>query len=126
MPRYVLLMSLTERGVRDLTPGEDSEGQELAGFEAALRDSIENLEGSGELQLFWTLGAFDLVAITELESDAAAAGVALWLAQTHGVKTTTMPAFTNDDVTHSEDDSSVYDLLYRCHFRARFRGPDDG
>jgi uncharacterized protein with GYD domain len=75
--------------------------------------------------LFWTLGGYDVVAIVELESDLTAAAVALWLAQTHGVRTTTMPAFTRAEVTPGEDGANVIDSLYRCHFGARLRRTEE-
>jgi uncharacterized protein with GYD domain len=132
MPQYVLLMNLTESGVEALKPAENSEGGEFASFEESLAAQIALLEGDdgaagggaddGGLQaLFWTLGGYDVVAIADLESDLTAAAIALWLAQTHGVRTTTLPAFTKADVTPGEDGDSLIDSLYRCHFGARLR-----
>ena len=130
MPLYVLLMNLTERGVDALKPAEDSEGREFAAFEEALEAQIEILgrrdDGGGDTggdlrALFWTLGGDDAVAIVDLDTDLTAAAIALWLAQTHGVHTTTMRAFTKVEVTPGERGENVIDSLYRCHFGARLR-----
>jgi uncharacterized protein with GYD domain len=98
-------------------PGDEN-GDESAGEDGE--------EAAGGLRaLFWTLGAYDIVAIADLRSDLSAAAVALWLAQTHGVRTTTMPAFTKAEVTPGEEGSNVFDALYRCHWERGYRRTDD-
>ena len=126
MPTYVLLLNLTERGIERIRPDEAGEGQELAAFEDAIGAGIGQVDGSAGnlIHLYWTLGGYDIVAVASLSSDRTAAGLALWLAQEHGVRTTTMPAFSREEVTPGEDDDSVYDSLYRCHFGMSFRRTD--
>ena len=121
MPSYVLLMNLTERGFESITPAEEGEGAELSMFQDAVAARVADL--GGELsQLYWTLGGYDVVAIPQLGSDAAAAAVALWLGQTRGVQTTTLPAFAKEEVSPSEAGTSVFDYVYRCHFGADYVG----
>jgi len=119
MPTYVLLMNLTERGVESFMPTEESDGNELSRFEDALRQRLEELGGDLS-QVLWTLGSHDIVAIVGLPTDATAAGLALWLSQKQALRTTTLPAFTKAEVMPSDDGSSVYDSLYRCHFEAAY------
>jgi uncharacterized protein with GYD domain len=86
---YVLLMKLTDQGAREARdiPRRIAEG--LAGFEKM----------GGTLQSFHiTMGEYDYVAVGDCPSDEAAAAFSLALASSGSVRTTTLKAFTPEEI----------------------------
>ena len=85
MASYVLLMNLTEEGVRSIkdAPGRIAEG--IRAWEAM---------GGKTLSFHATMGPYDYVAVVEAPSDEVAAGYALTLASQGHVTTLSMKAFT--------------------------------
>ncbi len=87
MPKYVTLYNWTEQGIR--------------GF----RDTVERAKAAesavakmgGKLtDIYWTTGAYDLVAIADFPDDETAAAFNLKLAALGNVRSTTMRAFDRD------------------------------
>lgn len=89
MARFIMLISWTEQGVHnyaDTTKRADAAAAEFARLGGKLTD------------LYWTLGPYDLVVISEFPDDETATAAALQLAAGGNVRTTTMRAFGRDEV----------------------------
>jgi len=88
MATYITLASFTEQGIKNVK-------ESPARLDAA-RKLAEGMGGKfGDF--FLTMGAYDLVAVTEFPDDAAAAKFALVLASKGNVRTTTLKAFPESD-----------------------------
>ena len=84
MSIYILLFNYTDQGLRDI--------KKAPGRVDAARKVAEELGGNmGDLYL--TMGAYDLVAISEFPDDATAATFVLRLGALGNVRTTTVKAF---------------------------------
>ncbi len=84
MPIYISLMNYTEQGLRNVKKAPSRLN--------AARKAAEDLGGKlGDLYL--TMGAYDLVAISEFPDDATAATFVLRLGAFGNVRTTTVKAF---------------------------------
>ena len=85
MAKYVSLISWTEQGVRNhADTGKRAD---------AAADAFARLGGK-MTDIFWTLGPYDLVVISEFPDDETATAAALQLAAAGNIRTTTMRAFT--------------------------------
>jgi uncharacterized protein with GYD domain len=89
MPRYVALIDWTDQGVR------------------SFKDSVDRYEAAqnrfGELgvtftDIQWTLGAHDIVATIEAPDDETLAAALLVVAGQGNIRTTTLRAFTVDEM----------------------------
>jgi uncharacterized protein with GYD domain len=88
MPAYVILMNLTEQGVKNIKDAPARIGKTAKALEAA----------GGKLLAFYTLlGPYDYVAIAEGPSDEVALAQLLALGMAGNVKTMTMKAFTTEE-----------------------------
>ena len=84
MPTYISLMNYTEQGLRNVKKSPSR-------IDAA-RKAAEDLGGKlGDLYL--TMGAYDLIAISEFPDDATAATFVLKVGAIGNVRTTTVKAF---------------------------------
>ncbi|HWB71698.1 MAG TPA: GYD domain-containing protein [Egibacteraceae bacterium] len=90
MASYVILVNWTEEGVR------------------TFRDTVERADSVAQLMqqlggqmtnLYWTLGAYDLVAICEAPDDETATAASLAISSQGYVRTATMRAFTREEMT---------------------------
>jgi uncharacterized protein with GYD domain len=84
MPTYISLINWTEKGAASFKDTVDraEAGKALAGaFGGALKE------------IYWTLGPYDVVAVSEAPDDESATAFALSLASQGNVRTTTMRAF---------------------------------
>lgn len=89
MPTYVTLVNWTEKGVAEFKDTVDraEAGKALAGkFGAVLKE------------IYWTIGPYDIVAITEAPDDESATAFALALGSQGNVRTTTLRAFSGDEM----------------------------
>ena len=89
MPTYVSLISWTDKGITGFKDTVDraEAGKQLAGkFGGALKE------------IYWTLGTYDIVAVSEAPDDESATAFALALSSQGNVRTTTMRAFSADDM----------------------------
>lgn len=84
MPHYISLVKWTDQGMRSVK--ESPQRAEAA------RKLVEGL--GGKMQLFYTFGEYDVVAITEAKDDETAFQVALELGRQGNVRTTTLKAWT--------------------------------
>lgn len=89
MPTYVSLINWTDQGVRTFKDTVDraEAGKQLAtAFGGALKD------------IYWTIGPYDIVAVSEAPDDETATAFALALSSQGNVRTTTMRAFGPDEM----------------------------
>ncbi|MGH2534331.1 MAG: GYD domain-containing protein [Thermomicrobiales bacterium] len=89
MPRYVSLINWTDQGVRN---AKDT----IQRAEQA-RQAIEQLGGS--LEVFWTIGRYDIVGILEAPDDETATAFLLQTAGAGNIRSETLRAFTAEEVS---------------------------
>ena len=97
MPRYVTLINLTEQGVagfRETVDRYDTAEQEF-----------ERL-GVRFVDVYWTIGTHDIVAIAEAPDDESLAAALLRLSSGGNVRTTTLRAFSRDEMRTVIDKAS--------------------
>jgi uncharacterized protein with GYD domain len=87
MPTYISLVNWTEQGIREL-----KESPARADATARLAESM-----GGSLQLYWTAGLYDIVAIFEAPDDETAAAMQLTVGSRGAVRTTTLRAFGREE-----------------------------
>jgi uncharacterized protein with GYD domain len=89
MPTYVTLANFTDQGIRNY-----SDSPKRA---KAFKELVEQLGGEVKA-LIWTMGAYDVVAITELDDDETATAAALKIASLGNVRTTTLRGFDMEEI----------------------------
>ena len=89
MPTYIALIDWTDQGVRDFKSSVDR-------YEAA-RDRLEGL-GVRFTDVHWTLGAHDIVAVIDAPDEETLAAALLVVAAQGNIRTTTLRAFTADEM----------------------------
>ncbi len=87
MPHYVALLNWTEQGIRGV---KDT----IKRAEAA---SAQARKLGGKIQIYYTMGEYDLVSIVEMPSDEAYNRFALWLGSQGNVRTRSLKAWTQED-----------------------------
>jgi len=88
MSRAIVLMKLTEQGVKDVKNAPQRIEQGFKGFEAM---------GGKVLDFYTVMGEYDYVAIAEAPSDEVAMAFLLALGSLGNVRTTTLKAFTKEE-----------------------------
>jgi uncharacterized protein with GYD domain len=88
MATYVILMNLTEQGIKSIKD-----------FPARIAESTKAVEAAGGkiLAFYVTMGQYDYVAIAEGPSDEVALLQLLGLGAGGNVRTTTLKAFTHEE-----------------------------
>ncbi len=89
MPTYVNLITLTEQGVRNYRDTVDRA--------EAYWDAIERV-GGRLIHQVWTMGNYDIVVLFEAPDDETASSLALGVSSLGNVRTTTMRAFTAEEM----------------------------
>jgi uncharacterized protein with GYD domain len=89
MPTYVTLMNWTEQGVKDANATVDRSEQ--------ARQAIEQLGGQMSA-IYWTLGAYDLVAIVTFPDEETATAFLLSTAKLGNLRTQTLRAFSAEEM----------------------------
>jgi uncharacterized protein with GYD domain len=89
MPTYITLVNWTEQGVQGFKASVDR-------AEAA-HDALASA-GITFKELHWTVGAYDLVATVEAPDDETLAAMLLSLAAQGNLRTTTLRAFTAEEM----------------------------
>ena len=89
MPTYAHLFSWTDQGVRNFRQTVDR-------VEAARKQWEES--GLRVREIVWTIGQYDLIAISEAPDDETVAAAMLALGEVGNVRTTTLQAFDADEM----------------------------
>jgi uncharacterized protein with GYD domain len=87
MPHYILLINWTEQGVRNVKDTIKRAG--------AVRRLYE--QAGGKLQVYYTMGQYDIVALAEAPNDETTMRINLSLAKLGNVRTTTLKAWTEKE-----------------------------
>lgn len=88
MPTYIILMNLTEQGIKNIKEAPQRIEATAKALEAV----------GGKLKDFYTvMGSYDYVAIAEGPSDEVAMAQLLGLGAAGNVRTTTLKAFTKEE-----------------------------
>ena len=88
MPHYVTLMNWTEQGVKNVAQSVDR----ASAARAALATKGVTLK-----DVYWTVGAYDVVCTVEAPDDATASAALLALVAQGNLRTTTLRAFTAEE-----------------------------
>ena len=89
MPTYISLINWTDQGV------------------GAFKDTVERSEAAQQLagkfggklkEIYWTIGPYDIVAVSEAPDDESAIAFALALGSEGNVRTTTLRGFNADEM----------------------------
>jgi uncharacterized protein with GYD domain len=90
MPKYVVLVSWTDQGIRNV------------------RQTIERTDHGGEIgqkhglkleQAYWTVGAYDMVCVFEAPDDEAISAHLLEIGSLGNVRTTTLRAYDEEEMS---------------------------
>lgn len=88
MPTYVNLINWTDQGIRSY--------KESSKRAQAFTELVESMGGKVK-EIVWTLGAYDLVAITEAPDDETVTAVSLKVSSLGNVRTTTLRGFNRKE-----------------------------
>jgi uncharacterized protein with GYD domain len=89
MPTYVSLLNFTDQGIRNV-----KETIQRADRAAELAQ-----QQGGSLQVYWTVGPYDLVAILEAPDDETATAFLLGVGSQGNIRTTTLRAYDRDQMS---------------------------
>jgi len=89
MATYIALVNWTDQGVRDFRNTIERAD--------AVKEVARGLGGT-QTTLYWTVGPYDVVAISEFPDDEAATAFALAVSSQGNVRTTSMRAFDADEM----------------------------
>jgi uncharacterized protein with GYD domain len=89
MATYVSLLSWTDQGIRAAKETLDR---------AIAADELAQNMGGRLKDIYWTLGVYDIVTVTEFPDDETAEAFLLALGGLGNVRTTTLRAFTGDEM----------------------------
>ena len=89
MPTYITLMNWTDQGVKSFKDSVER---------AAVAEVALNPVGITFKDLYWTVGAYDLIATLEAPDEETLAAGLLALAAQGNLRTTTMRAFTANEM----------------------------
>ena len=89
MPKYVVLMSLTGQGIKEIKDAPKRIEEGIKGVEAM---------GGKVLSFYMTMGDYDYVTVGEFPSDEVAATFLLTLGSQGNVKTKTLKAFSREEI----------------------------
>ncbi len=90
MPTYIALISLTDQGIRTI---KDDPGRVRAAEPIAQREGVRIVDE------WWTMGPYDAVMIAEAPDDETMNRFLLGAARQGNIRTTTMRAFTRDEIS---------------------------
>lgn len=90
MPKFISLVNWTDQGVRNFKESVDRAG--------AVGQLAEKLGGK-MTDIFWTIGPYDVVAISEFPDDEAGEAFLLSVGAQGNVRTTTLRAFEAEEMT---------------------------
>jgi uncharacterized protein with GYD domain len=90
MPTYVSLINWTDQGIRNVKETVDR---------AARAEELAQKYGGSFERLYWTVGPYDIVAITEAPDDESATAFLLELGSLGNVRTTTLRAYDREEMS---------------------------
>ena len=90
MPKYVTLYNWTDQGVAN--------AKDTVNRYQAAKQLVESKGGKIET-ILWTVGPYDLVTVADFPDDETGTAVALLLASTGNLRSTTMRAFDEGEMT---------------------------
>ena len=90
MPIYVVLINMTEQGVKTI--------KDLPGRVKAAREAMERAGGKF-VDWYLTMGMYDAVAIVEIPDDDLAAAILLGAGKHGNIKTITLKAFSETEAS---------------------------
>ena len=90
MPKYVTLYNWTDQGVVNV--------KDTVNRYQAAKQLVESKGGKIET-ILWTVGPYDLVVVADFPDDETGTAVALQLAATGNLRSTTMRAFNEGEMT---------------------------
>jgi uncharacterized protein with GYD domain len=91
--QYILLIRLTDQGIRNIK--DTTRRAEAATSEA------ERI--GGKFTVYWTFGEYDAIAILEAPNDEAAMEFELKVGSLGNIRTTTLKAFTEEEIARVLD-----------------------
>ena len=89
MPTYVTLMKWTEQGIKDIKSTVDRSEQ--------ARQAIEQMGGRMST-IYWTQGAYDIVAIADFPDEETATAFLLSIGKLGNLRTETLRAFSAEEM----------------------------
>jgi uncharacterized protein with GYD domain len=89
MPTFVSLINWTEQGINNF--------RDTSQRANAFRELVEK-KGGRVVSIYWTLGEYDIVAVTEVPDDETFAALGLIVGSQGNVRTTTLRAFDEDEI----------------------------
>jgi uncharacterized protein with GYD domain len=89
MPTYVSLLNWTDQGIRNY--------KDTARRAEAFGSAVQTL-GAKLVNVYWTVGPYDLVAVVEAPDDETATAALLQLGAVGNVRTTTLRAFGREEM----------------------------
>lgn len=89
MPTYITLGNFTDQGIRNF--------KDTTKRAQAFREMVQQMGGTFK-DMYWTMGAYDLVAVTEFPDDEIATAAALKVAALGNVRTTTLRGFSMEEI----------------------------
>ncbi len=89
MPTYVTLLKWTEQGIKDVKSTVDRSEQ--------ARQAIEQMGGRMST-IYWTQGAYDIVAITDFPDEETATAFFLSLGKLGNLRSETLRAFSAEEM----------------------------
>jgi uncharacterized protein with GYD domain len=91
MPAYIILVNLTDQGIRN--------AKDTVKRAKAAEQALEAV-GGRKIGIWWTMGQYDMVFIAEGPDDETAMRVVLGVAMQGNVHTTTLKAFSEEEMAH--------------------------
>ena len=89
MPSYILLLNWTDEGISNVK-------ETIQRADSAV-EAAQQLGGS--LQVYWTVGPYDLVAILDAPDDESATSFLLQIGMRGHVRTTTLRAYNREEMS---------------------------
>ena len=89
MPTYITLANFTDQGIRNF--------KETPKRAQAFSDLVQEMGGNLK-DIYWTMGAYDIVAIMEAPDDETAIAAALKVSSLGNVRTTTLRGFDMEEI----------------------------
>jgi uncharacterized protein with GYD domain len=90
MPTYISLINFTDQGIRGVKETVDR---------ANTAKELAQRMGGALTSVYWTLGPYDLVAVSDFPDDETATAFALAVGGQGNIRTATLRAFTADEMT---------------------------